>query len=163
VRFSLLELAAIVGIGGSVLAVAVPSFGRSLSASKLSEPLDALSRMSRTAVVRAEQHNQPESFPPSVELTPAEVPRGVRVRAPEGSWDHLSWRALDFRFEHEQAFSYKFESSFDPVNGRARFWATAHGDLDGDGTWSTLQTQGERLPGQPARVLPGLFVAREVE
>jgi hypothetical protein len=163
VRLTLLELAAIVGIGGSVLAVAVPSFGRSLSASKLSEPLDALARMSATAVARAEQHTQAESFPPSVELTPAEVPRGVRVRDPEGSWDHLTWRALDFRMEHEHAFAYRFESRFEPLGGRARFWATAHGDLDGDGTWSTLQAQGERLTGQPARVLPGLFVAREVE
>ena len=44
-----------------------------------------------------------------------------------------------------------------------RFSATAHGDLDGDGMLSTFEVKGERLPGQGPRVLPGMFVDREVE
>ena len=44
-----------------------------------------------------------------------------------------------------------------------RFTAAAHGDLDGDGLVSTFEVAGERSPAQPARVLPGMFVDREVE
>ena len=44
-----------------------------------------------------------------------------------------------------------------------RFVATAHGDLDGDGVLSTFEVRGERIPGQPARVLPGMFVEQELE
>jgi hypothetical protein len=44
-----------------------------------------------------------------------------------------------------------------------RFAATAHGDLDGDGMLSTFEVRGERAPGQQARVLPGMFIDREVE
>jgi hypothetical protein len=44
-----------------------------------------------------------------------------------------------------------------------RFVATAHGDLDGDGVLSTFEVRGERKPGEDARVLPGMYVDREVE
>ena len=45
--------------------------------------------------------SQPQdlSFPPSAPLTPAEVPRGVRVVAPPDAWQHLTWLALDFGFD----------------------------------------------------------------
>jgi hypothetical protein len=162
-QLTLLRFAAIVGIGGSFLAVAVPAFVRALNASKTTEALDGLHTLSVGAVSKADQHEQAESFPPSVELTPAEVPRGVKVLDPPGTWDHLTWRALDFRMDHEHAFSFRFESSIDKVTGTARFAARAHGDLDGDGSWSTFEVRGERQPGSGARVMSGLLVSRELE
>jgi hypothetical protein len=162
-RFTLLQAAAIVGIGGSVLVVAVPAFVEALAASKLSEPLDGLRKITTAAAANAEHHEQRESFPPGAELTPSEVPRGVRVKDPPGTWNHLTWHALAFKMEDEHAFSFKFESAFDSVTNEARFVATAHGDLDGDGNLSTFQVQGMRAAGQPARALPGLFVDRELE
>ena len=48
-------------------------------------------------------------------------------------------------------------------NKLMRFVATSHGDLDGDGAHSTFQVRGERLNGQTTKVLPGLYVDREVE
>ena len=47
----------------------------------------------------------------------------------------------------------KFESGGQPLG---HLW-------DGDGLLSTFEVAGERVPGQPARVLPGMFVDREVE
>jgi hypothetical protein len=162
-RLTLLRVASIVGIGGSLLAVAVPAFVSSLSASKLTEAMSGLDRISSHAVAGAEAHPQKESFPPSVELTPKDVPRGARVTDPAETWDHLTWRALDFRADSPHAFSFQFDSTYDAVSGTARFAATAHGDLDGDGSWSTFQIQGERPAGSSARVLPGLLVTRELE
>ncbi|MGK3993386.1 hypothetical protein [Sorangium sp. So ce1024] len=160
--WSALELSAAFAVGGSVLAVAVPAFFRNLSASKLSEPIEGLDRLVTSAIVYAETKPQEISFPPSAPLTPAQVPRGVRAVDPPGSWEHLTWRSLDFRIEGPHAFSFQFTSELD-ASKTMRFVATAHGDLDGDGALSTFEVRGERVPGQSARVLPGMFVDREVE
>ncbi|NUP11025.1 MAG: hypothetical protein HOW73_33680 [Polyangiaceae bacterium] len=162
-QMTLLRFAAIVGIGGSLLAVAVPAFVRNLSASKTTEALEGLQRIANNAVSNAATHEQAVSFPPGVELTPAEVPRGIAVKDAPGTWDHLTWRALDFRMENDHAYSFKFDSSFDRVTSIARFAVRAHGDLDGDGNWSTFEVRGERLPGEPAKVMAGLLVTRELE
>ncbi len=158
-----LELAAIFAIGGSVLAAAVPSFFRNLSASKLTEPIEGLDRLSRQALVHSATHPQEIAFPPSAPLTPAQVPRGVRVTDPPETWEHLTWRALDFRFKEAHAFSFRFDSERDPVTGLIRFTATAHGDLDGDGALSTFEVRGERALGAEARISPGMYIDREVE
>lgn len=160
---TLLRFAAIAGIGGSLLAVAVPAFVRNLSASKTTEALDGLRDISNSAVTRSETHSQLESFPPSVELTPQEVPRGIRVKDAPGTWDHLTWHALGFRIEHEHAYAFRFDSSFDRVTQVARFSVRAHGDLDGDGNLSTFEVRGERRPGEHASLMAGLLITREME
>lgn len=158
-----MQLAASVGIGGSVLAVAVPAFLKNLSASRLSEPIEHLATISQNAVTQASRRPEHESFPPSVGLTPDKVPRGVRSRDADGTWDHLTWRSLDFRLDEAHAFSYQFESKYDPIARTMRFAATAHGDLDGDGELSTFRVFGERHQQGEAQVLPGLYVTRQVE
>ncbi|HSN99839.1 MAG TPA: hypothetical protein VLS89_16195 [Candidatus Nanopelagicales bacterium] len=161
--WSAAELGAAIAVGGSVLAVAVPAFFRNLSASKLSEPIEGLDRLVTSALVYAESHPQEISFPPPAPLTPAEVPRGTYAQDPPEAWEHLTWKSLDFRFEEPHAFAFRFDSELDAATGTARFVATAHGDLDGDGALSTFEVRGERAPGQPARILPGMYVDREVE
>ncbi len=168
-----LEFAAIFAVGGSLLAVAVPSFVRNLSASKLTEPIDGLDHLVRGAISYAARHPQEITFPPPAPLTPAEVPRGVRVVDPPEIWQHLTWRSLEFGYCPEpergkpdcvpHAFSFKFDSELDPATQVMRFTATAHGDLDGNGIVSTFEVRGERVPGSPARVLPGMFIDRAVE
>ena len=160
---TMLRFAAIVGIGGSLLAVAVPAFWTGVSASKTTEALDGLGQLSRTAIAQAADRPLRDSFPPSVELTPAEVPRGVRTLDPPRTWDHLTWRALHFRFEYEHAYAFRFDSSFDPSSEVARFSARAHGDLDGDGNLSTFEVRGERAKGAEPRLMAGLLVDREIE
>jgi hypothetical protein len=143
--------------------VAVPSFVRNLSASKLTEPVEGLERMVVNAIAYAEARPHEISFPPSAPLTPAEVPRGVRAVEPAEAWEHLTWKSLGFRFDEPHAFAFRFDSSFHPDSRVFSFIAAAHGDLDGDGILSTFEVRGERLPGQPPRVLPGMQVEREVE
>lgn len=150
-------------VGGSVLAAFVPAFFRNLQASKLAEPVEGLDRIVSNALAYSEGRPQDISFPPSAPLTPAEVPRGVRALDPPGAWEHLTWLSLGFRVDEPHSFSFKFESSLEPGTDIMRFIATAHGDLDGDGTLSTFEARGERLPGQTARALPGMYIDREVE
>jgi hypothetical protein len=161
--WSAVEISVAFGIGGTLLAIAVPAFLRNLHASKLSEAVDGLDRLVTNAVTYAEDKPQEISFPPSAPLTPAEVPRGVRTADPEGAWEHLTWRSLRFRMEGPHAFAFQFDSAADATTQVMTFTATAHGDLDGDGTWSTFEVRGERRPGQPARIVPGMYVEREVE
>ena len=162
-KWSPVELASAIAIGGSVLVVAIPAFTRNLHYSKMSEPIDGLDKLVTNAVIYAEGRPQNVSFPPSAPLTPADVPRGEAASDPPDAWEHLTWRALDFRFEQPHSFAFKFDSALDPTTGVMRFVATAHGDLDGDGVLSTFEVRGERLPGGKARVLPGMFIDREVE
>ena len=158
-----LEIAAAISIGGSLLAVAVPSFVRNMSFSKLSEAIDGLDRLVPNTLAYSEGRPQTISFPPSAPLTPSEVPRGVAVTDPQDTWEHLTWRSLHFGFDVPHRFSFQFDSSLDPQSEVMRFVATAHGDLDGDGVSSTFEVRGERLPGRPARAIPGMFVDQEVE
>jgi hypothetical protein len=153
-----IEAALAFALTGSVLAVAVPEFVRGLHASRLAEPVDGLKRIAASAVSLAAAGTP---FPPSVQLTPPEVPRGVRADDPSGVWDHPTWRALGFGFDHPHAFSFSFESSQGP-GGLGHFRATAHGDLDGDGVVSTFEVEGE-ADASGARVVPGMYVDREVE
>jgi hypothetical protein len=154
-----IEAAIAFAIGGSILAVAVPEFVRGLHASRLAEPVDGLKRIADAAVSLA-QTGPDHAFPPSVPLTPAEVPRGVRAEDPPGVWDQPTWRALAFSFDHPHAFSFSFDSS--QAGGTSHFRATAHGDLDGDGVVSTFEIEGE-ADANGARILPGMYVDREVE
>jgi hypothetical protein len=163
VAFTLLRFAAVVSVGGSVVAVAVPAFVQSLSASKWSEPLDGLGRISRGALAHAASHPLLLAFPPSAPQTPESIPRGARVSTPPEVWGHLTWRALDFRMTEPHAYAYQFDSAFDPATQRFRFAATASGDLDGDGNASTFQVQGEAPPEGAPVVFPGMLIAREVE
>jgi len=159
-QLSPIEFALAFAIGGSVLAVAVPEFLHGLHASRLVEPIDGLKRVAVNAVALASREVADPAFPASVALTPAEVPRGVRVSDPDGTWEHPSWRALTFGFDYPHAFSFAFESSQGAAS--ARFRATAHGDLDGDGVQSTFEVEGER-DAAGARVIPGMYVESEVE
>jgi hypothetical protein len=79
---------------------------------------------------------------------------------PPGTWDHPTWRLLDFRAEEPHAYSFSFTSE----NGEqaARFEATARGDLDGDGNTSTFVIAGGYARGGAPRTEP-VALHREVE
>jgi hypothetical protein len=154
------EAALAFAIGGSVLAVFVPPFLRNLHASRLTEPLDGLQRLSGRAAVLADNAPIAQAFPSSVGLTPAQVPRGELVTDPPGTWSDPSWRLLNFAIETPHAFSFAWSSS--NAAEQSAYTATAHGDLDGDGVQSTFQISGSVRPGGAPQTSP-LEVTREVE
>jgi len=156
-RFTPIELAIGVSLLGSIAAVAIPAFVRELHASRFSEPVDALNRMSVGAIHYAEQtHRLPDSAP----LTPAQPARGKSEAFPADIWSHPTWKALDFQAAPDGvpfAFAYEFEAQ------PAGFVSRAHGDLDGDGVFSTFEIRGAASPGEPLTIVPGMYVESELE
>jgi hypothetical protein len=165
-RLSLLELAVAWAVGGSLLAVAVPTFVREVHASRMVEPVEGLQRIGAAAVAYARAHPVAQGFPPSAALTPASPPRGRCEADPPGAWDTPTWRALDFRAAPEGAphcFAFSFESTLSAT--KSTFRAQAHADLDGDGIPSTFEITGHYVEGDPKgpQVDPGMIVESEVE
>jgi type IV pilus assembly protein PilA len=88
------------------------------------------------------------------------VPTGQRVVDPAGTWDHPTWRRLDFSQTDPHGFAFEFESQLG--KDRSTFVVRAHGDLDGDGVTSTFEITGESAGNDAPKVGP-LRVHREVE
>lgn len=154
------ETAVLVSLGGSLLAVVVPSFIRNVHASYVSEATNGVAELAARAAARVEAAGALDALPESAPLTPSSVPRGVRVKDPPGTWEHPTWRALAFSFELPHAYSFQFDSERAPPLGRFR--ALAHGDLDGDGQFSTIELDGSVKPGAPP-VMSALDVVHETE
>ncbi len=155
-----LEAAVAVAVAGAVLATALPSFVRNLHASKLVEPIDGLNRIAVRATSLATGRPVASAYPESVGLTPAEIPAGVRVTDPPGTWDHPTWRALEFEFSVPHSFCFAFESGGSADH--AAFRAVARGDLDGDGSTSEISISGQSREAGPPSVAP-MEMYREVE
>lgn len=155
-----LEAAVAVAVAGAVLATALPAFVRNLHASKLVEPIDGLNRIATRATALAAGRPIASAYPESVGLTPAEVPAGVRVTDPPGTWDHPTWRSLEFELSVPHSFSFAFQSGGSAAH--AAFRAVARGDLDGDGSTSELSISGQAHEGSPPSVGP-MEMYREVE
>jgi hypothetical protein len=159
-QLSPLEAASGISILGSVLAIAVPTFVHNLHASRLVEPVDGLGRIAARATALAAAEPAQSAYPDSVGLTPEHVARGGPVADAPGTWDAPTWRLLDFSFAEPHSYSFSFESKNAP--GAATFHAVAHGDLDGDGIFSTFEISGESKDGAEP-TMRTLQSRREVE
>ncbi len=165
-RFSVLELAIAFAIGGSLVAIALPTFVREIHASRMVEPVQGLQRIGAAAVAYARSRPVGQAFPASAPPTPPTPPRGrCEVDSP-GVWDAPTWRTLDFRPVPEGAahcFSFSFDSALSAT--KSTFRAQAHADLDGDGIPSTFEITGQDVEGDARgpRVDPGMVVESEIE
>jgi hypothetical protein len=167
------EAALGISIGGSILAVAVPAFVRELHASRFAEPIAGLGVIGEGAVAYAAGLPVEKAFPAPAPLTPPRPPRAVLAADPPGTWRSATWMALHFppspgsgrAFTEEQphAFAFAFDSALSPA--RSAFVAHAHGDLDGDGVFSTFELRGHELAGDAAgaSIDPGMYIQDELE
>ena len=165
-RFTPVEIAIAFALGGSLLAIAVPTFVREIHESRFVEPVDGLQRIGAAAVAYGHAHPVAQGFPPSAPMTPALPPRGRCEVDPPGAWDQPAWTTLGFRPGPPGAphcFAFGFDSTMSPA--KAVFRADAHGDLDGDGLLSTFEVTGHYTEGDPqgATLDRGMFVDSEVE
>jgi hypothetical protein len=165
-RFTPIELAIGFALGGSLLAVAVPTFAREVHASRFVEPVDGLQRIGAAAVAYGRLHPVAQGFPPSAPMTPSVPPRGhCEADAPE-LWDQATWATLDFRpapAGTPHCFAFGFDSTLSTA--KSLFRADAHGDLDGDGIVSTFEVTGHYVEGDAdgPTLDHGVFVDSEVE
>jgi hypothetical protein len=155
-----IEAAALASLAGCVLAVVVPTFARNVHASYVSEATRGVGDIAARAAMRLEKAQSLDALPEPAPLTPAQVPRGVRVTDPPGSWTHPTWVALDFSIERAHAYSFAFDS--ERAETTAKFSARAHGDLDGDSVQSRLSIDGKFTPPGAVTLSP-LDVQNEIE
>lgn len=177
-RITPLELAIAFALGGSLLAIAIPTFARELHASRMVEPVDGLARLGASAVAYGREHSPTSAapatpptqtapvFPPSAPLTPGAPARGRCEIDPPDTWNGPTWTALGFRPVPEgtpHCFAFAFDSG--SSQGKATFRAHAHADLDGDGIPSTFEVTGRYVEGDPRgpTLDPGMFVDSETE
>lgn len=158
--WSPIQLALAFSLGSSAVVVAVPAFLRDFHASRLAEPLEGLGDIAARASALGAGLPVSRAFPASVPLTPTRVPGATSLLDPPGTWDHASWRLLDFRFDEAHLFSFQFDSQNGPE--RATFVASAYGDQDADGTLSEFSVTGELKKGGAPLVYP-IAIHREVE
>ncbi len=155
-----METVVSISVLGSVAAVFIPAFVSDLRASRLSEPLDGLKHIGARATALALERPASNAYPDSVGLTPANVPQDGSVQDPEGTWDHPTWKLLEFGFEGPHYYAFSFQSK--RRDGASSFVAKAHGDLDGDGLYSTFEIRGSVKRGQEP-VLSPVEMDREIE
>lgn len=105
--------------------------------------------------------NEHQTFPASTPLHPAIAPRDSRQMLHSLEWERIpTWQALQFNLTDQHRYHYQFDSRGD--GHQAQFTASAFGDLDNDGEFSTFVRFGTVTNGQ-VNGAGGLFVANELE
>jgi len=110
----------------------------------------------------------PRQFPKSTPLTPGNptefmCKNGKSVKyVPEvNTWNHLTWRELNFAVDEPFYYAYQYISS--GTGADAKFTVRAVGDLDCDGVLSTFERAGQADDKGFVSGGAGLYVNQETE
>jgi type IV pilus assembly protein PilA len=160
----------VVAIIGILAAVAIPAFLRYIKRSKTTEAMQNIGLLFRGAVSYFEAEHLsragdplPRQFPSNVGPTPAlsMLVDGQKMAANSSAWNAEQWQALSFALGDPHYFAYQFVTA--STGNAAEFSARAHGDLDGDGTYSTFERQGSVDLSATVRGASGLYSDNELE
>ncbi len=134
------------------------SGGRNARRAKTAEAIDELDKMYKGAAVyysspriSREGNKLPCQFPASTPITPPPGPNGEhpccsstydtdgdhRCDSNPDHWTTPTWSALNFGIYDQHYYVYEYDSNGELSD--AKMTATAYGDLDCDGVWSTFQ------------------------
>ena len=152
--FTFFEVALLLCVVGSLLAIFLPSFLRQLRLHKTKEASQELERLSeRTQAYYREQHRGSEGrilrrcLPPPAGPSPELVsrePTPVDLRSPFVP-GHTTWQALNYSPKNASRFRYSFFPSTFGCNLRGsassplKVVLRAEADLDGDGNFSRYE------------------------
>jgi prepilin-type N-terminal cleavage/methylation domain-containing protein len=143
--FTIIELMIVVAILGIMASAAIPSWIKYVRRSRTIEAMMNIRKMYDGAVsyyvgehadkTGGLQHNR---FPDPAGPTPVTPPKGIPTLVLPSAWGTPEWSALDFAVNDPMRYSYVFESN--GLSDSAAFAEmVAHGDLDGDGIYSTFE------------------------
>lgn len=129
---------------------------------KTSEATANVRRLQDASLVYFAEHQR---FPGSVSLTPGSNAQARACEANQrlyfpSAWDEPTWEALGFEQSDPHRYHYQYNSV--GVEGSASFTASALGDLDCDGVYSTFVRFGTVTDGLP-QGSSGLYIANELE
>jgi type IV pilus assembly protein PilA len=151
--FTLVELMIVVAIIGVLAALAIYGVSRYLKHSKTAEATRNLGAMETGSKNAFQQEtdtsgsgtgpfvhkfcNSSTISPPSTGL-----PAAAKIKAPSTDWNDAAWTCLKFSINEPQFYQYTYTTN-SSTGTAATYAATANGDLDGNGTKSTFQLNGQ--------------------
>lgn len=122
---------------GVVAGIGVPAFQKNAKRAKTVEALILVKKMSDGGrVAYARKHTLPKSAGPTPPLGTCCAGKDQRCPVDPALWATASWKALQFDVTDPYRYSYAFKSD------KASFTATAYGDLNCDGIYSTFEMKG---------------------
>lgn len=145
----MIQTAALIALLGSVVAVGVPTFMRTVQRSKVAEASTELERLYQaTATYYSANHGTTPTVTHCIPAPAGPTPTTPSVNsvdvnfAAESETGSLSWKALGYQPDGPIRYSYAFVPEAVGCDERAYgALATlrAHGDLDGDGALSVFE------------------------
>jgi len=133
-----------------------PTFGRNVEATmNVRRLFDSSVSYYDSDHATPEGYIVPAQFPASIPRTPSEIPCGTAAQPDYELWSAPTWEALNFAVSDEHYYSYQYDSAGTRVG--STFTASAFGDLDCDGVYSTFVRIGEVVPGNEIRGGAGLY------
>ena len=164
------------GNSAIISSVGIPAFVKYQRRAKTTEAIDQLDKIYKgasvyysTPMVDKTGQKLPCQFPKKQVCIPAGSPCDYpdnRYPANPSIWDTPTWSALAFQMNDSHYFKYCFDS--EGTLNKANFYATAHADLDCDGTWSTFQRiafgdENANFAECSLKGTPAMFVDNETE
>jgi prepilin-type N-terminal cleavage/methylation domain-containing protein len=174
--FSLLEMVTAVSVVGMLLAIALPTLGRTIRVSKVSEASEQLERLYQAA---AAYYAEPRDVGDTRMAHCLPAPAGPTPEAPSASpvavdFAHASaasaatWTALQFAPEQPLRYRYSYlpgvsGCALTMPSGASTLVLRAEGDLDGDGTYSRFERRAQIQAGGDLLAEPVLHIENRME
>lgn len=166
--FTLIELMIVVAILGILAAVAIPAFLKYIKRSKTTEATMNVRKLYDSSVTYfAGEHTSgagaiiQAQFPAAATLPTLTTIGDVKITTLPSSWDGVAtWNALQFSVSDPSYFAYQYDSA--GVTNDSKFTATAFGNLDGDGIYSTFTRVGSVID-MEVKGGAGLYIDKEIE
>ncbi len=148
--FTVLELLNFLGLAAVISALAMYGVARYVRHSKTAEAIGSTTAIAQQATVyfNDSDAHQPAGTKPDSSHAMRHFPSSSRVSVPRledvkgkkyqsaiGDWATSPWLDLHFSMTQPQCYAYSFEATGSGVTAKAT--ATAQGDLDGNGVYST--------------------------
>jgi type IV pilus assembly protein PilA len=167
--FTLIELMIVVAILGILAAVAIPAFLKYIKRSKTSEATMNLRKLFDSSVsyfstefVNANGGRVTARFPVSAASNPGPGDIGNTRTTTDFNVEtgSLTWSALNFGMSDPHYYTYQYDST--GTTATAAFTASAFGNLDRDGVYSTFVRFGT-IANMEVRGSEGLYMQSELE